>query len=80
MRLREAVDQPLAVLLLIIGAKGRLRLSAVVAGADAVLLITWILWRQVAVVAQYLAQSDSAGVVGIWLTCPPTGYAGSRAV
>lgn len=56
LRAREAVDQPLPVVLLIFFAEGGVGFPAVVAGANAVLLILRILWRQVAVVAQHLAQ------------------------
>ena len=67
-RLRETVNQALAILLLILGAKRGLCLSAVVACANAVLLIMRVLRRQVAVVARTWRNFDSPGVVGIWLT------------
>lgn len=70
---REAVDQPLPVVLLIFFAEGGVGFPAVVAGANAVLLILRILWRQVAVVAQHWRRAASREVVGIWLTWPPTG-------
>ena len=71
LRAREAVDQPLPVVLLIFFAEVGVGFPAVVAGANAVLLILRILWRQVAV--STWRRAASRGVVGIWLTWPPTG-------
>ena len=56
LRVRETVDQPLPVVLLIFLAEGGVGLPAMVAGANTVLLILRIMRRQVAIVAQHLAQ------------------------
>ena len=50
----ETVQQPLAVMLLIVLVEGHLALAAMIAGADTVLLIIRILRREIAVVAQHL--------------------------
>jgi hypothetical protein len=77
-RLREAVDQALAVLLLIFFAKV-MRLPAMVAGANAVLLIAGFAASGSRRSTAPGAKRTAAGVVGIWLTWPP-GYTGSCAV
>ena len=60
-RIRETVDQALAVLLLIRFAVLHICFTAMVAGADAVMAVGRILRRQVAVVTQHLTQFAQLG-------------------
>ena len=74
--LRETINQPLAILLLIVLTVRRIFAAAMITGTNTMMLIRRILWREITVIAQHLLQLASSGVVGIWLTCPATEYTG----
>lgn len=59
--IREAVNQALAVLLLIRLAVAHIRFATMIARPDAVMTIRRILWRQIAVIAQHLTQFAQFG-------------------
>ncbi len=54
--LRETINQPLAILLLIVLTVRRIFAAAMITGTNTMMLIRRILWREITVIAQHLLQ------------------------